>query len=160
MREAISAVVRVRIMWFALLLNTFVIPALIILIAATYDIVPWVANTGAFIIAGGAISICISFPFADRFRRTNAELNKEAERYRRFDPARGQKLMRLLFVGAICAELPSLAGMLHFFATGEIIASMLLCAPAIALMMVAYHPVEANPNRREGTISADGNESS
>jgi hypothetical protein len=149
MKEAISAVMRVRIMWVALLVNTFVIPGLILFIAATYDVVPWKASIGAFIIAAGAISICASFPFADQFRRINNDINQEVERYRRYDPAHGQKLMRLLFIGAICAELPSIAGMVHFFTTSEIIASLLLCAPAIALMMVAYHPVQANPNRRQ-----------
>lgn len=149
MKEAISAIMRVRIMWVALLVNTFVIPGLILFIAATYDVVPWKASIGAFIIAAGAISICVSFPFADQFRKINNEINQEVERYRRYDRAQGQKLMRLLFIGAICAELPSIAGMVHFFTTSEIIASLLLCAPAIALMMVAYHPVQANPNRRQ-----------
>ncbi len=149
MKEAISAVMRVRIMWGALLVNTFVIPGLILFIAATYDVVPWKASIGPFIIALGAISICLSFPFADRYRKANTDINQEVERYRRYNRAEGQKMMKLLFIGAICAEVPSIAGMLHFFATSEIIASMLLCAPAIALMMVAYHPISANPNRRQ-----------
>ncbi len=146
-QESVSAVMRVRIMWFALLANTVIIPALIIFAAATFDVVPWKQRIGAFIIAVGAISICVSFPFADKFRSINVELIKESERYRRFDPARGQKLMRLLFIGAICAELPSIAGMIHFFATGEIIASVLLCAPAIGLMLVAFHPVSPDARR-------------
>lgn len=140
--ESRIAFLRVKVVWFALLANTFIIPVMILIIAATYDVVAWKASIGAFIIAAGAISIGISFPFADRYRVTNNDMIKDYQRSRRCDPALSAKLMRLLLIGAVCAELPSVAGLIHFFATHEIIASLLLCAPAIALMLVAYHPVE------------------
>jgi hypothetical protein len=140
--EVQLAVMRVKIVWFAMLANTFIIPALIVFIAATYDVVAWKASIGAFIIAAGAVSICASFPVADRFRATNNEINKDYQRSRNANPEQTSKMMRLLLIGAVLAELPSIAGLVHFFATHEIIASLLLCAPAIGLMLVAYQPVE------------------
>lgn len=140
--DAQLAVMRVKIVWFAMLVNTFIIPALIVFVAATYDVVAWKASIGAFIIAAGAVSICASFPVADRFRATNNEIIKDYQRSRSVDPEQAAKMMRLLLIGAVLAELPSLAGLVHFFVTHEIIASLLLCAPAIGLMLVAYHPVE------------------
>ena len=45
-----------------------------------------------------------------------------------------------MFVGAECAELPAFAGLVYFFMTREPIGSLLLCAPAVIMMLVLYRP--------------------
>jgi uncharacterized membrane protein len=115
---------------------------LIVMFAAAFDGVPWSPGMGAFVIAAGAIAITASFPWANQYRNLTFEIVTELERYRRLETRKLQKLMQVLIIGAACAEIPSVFGLIHLFVTGELIASLLLCVPAIALMLVVYKPTE------------------
>ncbi|MBI3776708.1 MAG: hypothetical protein HY273_14395 [Gammaproteobacteria bacterium] len=126
--------------WYLIAAGTLALPVLILLSANLYDAIPWGSNAGAFIIAGGALLIGAAFPVASQYRALSVEVMKQYAQTRTFEVARVKKLTRLMFVGAACAELPSIAGLLYFFMTRETIGSLLLCAPAVIMMLVLYRP--------------------
>lgn len=131
-----------RMIWVLASLKTLLIPLFIVAIAAIYDTVPWAPSSGAFVIAIGVMTLMISFPFVNQFRALSEKVEKEYARTAWVEQVQMKKLHRLLFVGAACAELPSLAGLLHFMMTREVISSLLLCMPAVAIMFVALRPEE------------------
>ncbi len=126
--------------WYLLLIGALVLPALIFLSAHLYDAMPWAPNLGAFIIAGGALLIGVAFPAATQYRKLSIKVMNEYARSRQLHAPSVKKLTRLMFVGTICAELPAFAGLLYFFMTREAIGSLLLCVPAIIVMLVLYRP--------------------
>jgi hypothetical protein len=126
--------------WYLILAGTLVLPVLILMSANIYDAMPWASSTGAFIIAGGALLIVAAFPVASQYRTLSVEVMKQYAQSRTFDVIRVKKLTRLMFVGAACAELPSIAGLFYFFMTRETIGSLLLCAPGVIMMLVLYRP--------------------
>lgn len=151
------AVQRLKYIWFVASLKSLFIPAAIFLIAATYDMVPWAPRSGAFVIAAGVMIIMVSFPFVNQYRSLFLELEKEYGRYGKTEPNRFSKLYRLLFIGALFAELPSVMGMLHFMMTYELISSLLLCVPAVIIMFVAYRPddLQRRPVNKPAAAEAD-----
>ena len=126
--------------WYLVLAGTLVLPFLIMLSAYVYDAMPWASNMGAFIIAGGAVLIGAAFPVANQYRRLSVTMMKQYAQSRKLDEQIVKKLTRLMFVGAVCAELPAFAGLAYFFMTRETIGSLLLCSPAIIMMLVLYRP--------------------
>ena len=126
--------------WYLVLAGTLVLPGLIMLSAQVYDAMPWAPNMGAFIIAAGALLIGAAFPVASQYRKLSVTVMKEYAQSRTLNAQNVKKLTRLMFVGAACAELPALAGLAYFFMTREAIGSLLLCAPAVIMMLVLYRP--------------------
>lgn len=126
--------------WYLVLSGTLVLPVVIMLSASVYDAIPWAPNLGAFVIAGGAILIGAAFPVASQYRTLSVTVMKEYAQSRTLNAQSIKKLTGLMFVGAACAELPAFAGLVYFFMTREAIGSLLLCAPAIIMMLVLYRP--------------------
>lgn len=131
-----------QLMWMLASLKTLLIPSFIVALAATYDTVPWAPSSGAFVIAIGVMTLMISFPFVNQFRTLSVNVEKEYARTSWIEQRHLKKLHRLLLIGTACAELPSMAGLLHFMMTRELISSLLLCMPAVAIMFVALRPEE------------------
>ena len=126
--------------WYLVLAGALVLPLLIMLSAKIYDGMPWASNLGAFMIAGGVILISAAFPVAKQYRTLSVKVMKEYAQTRKLDAQIVKKLTRLMFLGAACAELPAFAGLAYFFMTRETIGSLLLCSPAVILMLVLYRP--------------------
>ncbi len=126
--------------WYLVLAGALVLPLLIMLSAKVYDGMPWASNLGAFIIAGGVLLIGAAFPVAKQYRALSVTVMKEYAQTRKLDAQIVKKLTGLMFLGVACAELPAFAGLGYFFMTRETIGSLLLCSPAVILMLVLYRP--------------------
>ena len=126
--------------WYLVLVGSLVLPFLIILSARVYDATPLSSNLGAFIIAGGAVLLAAAFPVASQYRKLSLTMMKEYAQSHKLNEQMVKKLTRLMVIGAACAQLPAFAGLAYFFATRETIGSLLLCSPAIILMLVLYRP--------------------
>jgi len=138
--DADIALHQMTFVWYLVLAGTLVLPLLIMLSANVYDAMPWAPNMGAFIVAGGAMLIGVAFPHASQYRTLSIVVMKEYAHSRTLNAQNVKKLTRLMFIGAACAELPAVAGLMYFFMTRDPIGSLLLCAPAVIVMLVLYRP--------------------
>lgn len=126
--------------WYLMLAGTLVLPFLIVLSSHFYDAMPKSPNLGAFIIAGGVILVGAAFPLASQYRKLSITVMKEYAQSRKLDAQTVKKLTFLMIMGASCAELPAFAGLAYFILTRETIGGLLLCSPAVLLMLVLYRP--------------------
>ena len=131
---------RMTFVWYLVLACALAVPVFVILSARFYDAMPWSPNLGAFIIGGGAILIAAVFPFARQYRALSITVMKEYAQSRQLNAQSVKSLTYLMLIGAACAELPAFAGLIYFFMTREIIGSLLLCTPAIMMILVLFRP--------------------
>ena len=138
--NAKMALHRMTFVWCLMLAFTLVVPVFVILSARFYDAMPWSPNLGAFIIGGGAILIAAVIPFAGQYRALSITVMKEYAQSRRLNAQSVKSLTYLMLIAAACAELPAFAGLIYFFMTREIIGSLVLCTPAVMMMLVLFRP--------------------
>lgn len=138
--DAQVELLRMSFAWYAVLAGTLVVPVFVILSARFYDAVPWSPNLGAFIMAGGAVLIATVFPFARQYRALSIAVMKEYTQSRQLNAEHVKSLTRLMFLGTACAELPALAGLVYFFMTRATLGSLLLCTPAVLMILVLFRP--------------------
>lgn len=138
--DAQVELLRMSFAWYVVLAGTLVVPVFVILSARFYDAVPWSPNLGAFIMAGGAVLIATVFPFARQYRALSIAVMKEYMQSRQLNAQHVKSLTRLMFLGTACAELPALAGLVYFFMTRATLGSLLLCTPAVLMILVLFRP--------------------
>lgn len=131
---------RMTFVWYLMLACALAVPVFVILSARFYDAMPWSPNLGAFIIGGGAILIAAIFPFAGRYRAFSVTVMKEYAKSRQLSAESLKSLTYHMLISSACAELPAFAGLIYFFMTREIIGSLLLCTPAVMMILVLFRP--------------------
>ena len=138
--DAQVELLRMTFAWYLVLAGTLVAPVFVIFSARFYDAIPWSPNLGAFIMAGGAILIAAAFPFARQYRAHSIAVMKEYTQSRQLNAQNLKTMTRLMFLGTACAELPALAGLVYFFMTRATLGSLLLCTPAVLMILVLFRP--------------------
>jgi len=128
--------IKVMQRWMIMLFSAILIPAIIIALQIFFDVVPFYPEIGAFIMAAGAISMVTFFGSFVKYKVINEKLAttwNEEKKVNRKDLR--ELTSKMLFV-AIMAEIPSVAGLLYFLATRDLIASFILCIPAIVMAII------------------------
>ena len=128
--------VKVTQSWYLVVFNALCIPALIIFLQIFFDVVPFYPEIGAFIMAIGAISIVACFPFIAKYKEVNERVGISWSETRKLNKKELRELVSKMYLVAGLAEIPSLAGLLYFLATRDLIASFILCIPAIVMAIL------------------------
>jgi len=128
--------VKITLSWHLVVFNTILIPALIIFLQVFFDVVPFYPEIGPFIMVTGAIAIIVCFPFVGKYVEVNQRVGASWSETRKLNRKDLKELVSKMYVVASLAEIPSLAGLFYFLATRDIIASFILCIPAIVMAVL------------------------
>lgn len=122
--------------WYVTILNALSIPFLIIFLQLFVDVVPFYPEIGAFIMAGGAISMIACFPLVAKYKEINDRIGNHWNETRRLRKDDLRELVSKMYFVSGMAEIPSLAGLFYFLATRDLIASFILCIPAVVMAVL------------------------
>ncbi len=128
--------IKVMQSWNFMLLNAASIPILIVILHIFFDVVPFYPEIGAFIIAAGAISMVASFSFVARYKVVNEKIAATWNQTKKVNKKDLRELISKMYFVAGMAEIPSLAGLFYFLATRDLIASFILCIPAMVMVII------------------------
>jgi hypothetical protein len=117
-------------------MNSLFIPALIIALHLFFDVVPFYPEIGAFIMAAGAISIVSSFTSFVKYKAINVKIAVIWNETKKISKKDLRELISKMYFIAGVSEIPSLAGLLYFLATRDLIASFILCIPAVVMAAI------------------------
>lgn len=126
--------------WHIVVFNSLSIPTIIIILQIFFDVVPFYPEIGAFIMAAGAISIVSCFSFVAKYKAVNEQITVTWNETRKLNRNDLRELISKMYFVAGMAEIPSLAGLFYFLATRDLIASFILCMPAIVVAILC-HPM-------------------
>jgi len=119
--------------WYIVVFNSLTIPVIIIALQIFFDVVPFYPEIGAFIMAAGAISIVSSFTSFVKYKAINEKIAVSWNETKKVNKKDLRELISKMYFIAAVAEIPSLAGLLYFLATRDLIASFILCIPAVVM---------------------------
>lgn len=128
--------VKVTQSWYLVVFNALCIPALIIFLQIFFDVVPFYPEIGAFIMAIGAISVIACFSVIAKYKEVNERIGMSWAETRKLKKKDLRELVSRMYFVAGLAEIPSIAGLLYFLATRDLIASFILCIPAIVMAIL------------------------
>ncbi len=128
--------IKVMLSWKLMVLSAVLMPILIIILKIFFDVVPFYPEIGAFIIAAGAISMVTSFSFVVKYKAVNEKIAATWNESKKVKKKDLRELTSKMYLVAAMAEIPSLAGLLYFLATRDVIASFILCIPAVAVAVI------------------------
>lgn len=119
--------------WYIAIFNAIFIPVSIILIQIFFDVVPFYPEMGAFILVAGAIAMVGSLPQFVKFKEINEQVGTTWIEIKKLNKKELRLLVSRMYIVTAMAAIPSVAGLLYFLATRDIIASFILCIPAIVM---------------------------
>lgn len=122
--------------WYVVLFNAISIPTLIIVLQLFFDVVPFYPEIGAFIMAAGSIAILSCFPLVARYKAANEAVSLYWHETRKLNKKALHDLVKKMYFVSAMALMPSLAGLFYFLATRDLIASFILCIPAIVMAVL------------------------
>ena len=128
--------VKVTQSWYLVVFNALCIPALIIFLQIFFDVVPFYPEIGAFIMAIGAISVIACFSVIAKYKEVNERIGMSWAETGKLKKKDLRELVSRMYFVAGLAEIPSIAGLLYFLATRDLIASFILCIPAIVMAIL------------------------
>lgn len=131
-----SSNIKVMQSWYVVIFNAFSIPVLIVFLLLFYDVVPFYPELGAFILAGGAITVVGSFSLVAKYKEVNDRVGMQWHENHKLKKKDLRELVSKMYFVSAMAEIPSLAGLFYFLATRDLIASFILCIPAIVMAVL------------------------
>ena len=122
--------------WYIAIFNAILIPVLIILMQIFFDVVPFYPEAGAFILVAGAISMVASLPQFVKFKEINEKVGATWIEIKKINKSELRLLVSRMYVVTAMAGIPSAAGLLYFLVTRDVIASFILCIPAMVMAVL------------------------
>ena len=84
----------------------------------------------------GAISVIACFSVIAKYKEVNERIGMSWAETRKLKKKDLRELVSRMYFVAGLAEIPSIAGLLYFLATRDLIASFILCIPAIVMAIL------------------------
>jgi len=128
--------VKVMQSWYLVVCSALCVPSFIIFLQIFFDVVPFYPEAGAFIMVAGTISIINFFRFFVRYQEINQKIAHSWNETKKINKKDLRELVSKMIFVAGMTEISSLTGLLYFFATRDLIASFILCIPAIVVAIL------------------------